>query len=568
MLRLSYPPVSVPALPREWIPMTNKTICASVALLLVLSASGVRAADWPSWGGADPGRNMVSSETGLPDSFKPGEKSPKGDGILPSTTENVRWVVKLGAHICGNPTVAAGRVYIGTDDANLQDDKRFKRTRGGMVWCLDEKTGAPLWRLPTPARSKERLPKDAHYTQQYMGVCSSPAVSGDRVYVMTNGCEILCLDAQGQANGNDGSFQEESRYIAGAGNNPVPVQKSDGDILWKFDLIDQLDICPHDVAANSVLIDGDILYCVSANGVDKLHEKCLRPDAPSFIALDARTGKLLATDTENIGRRMWHCLWSSPTLGVVNGEKLVFFGGPEGFCYAFQALSEIPSRPVHLKKVWSYDCVPPNYRDPLGDGKPFNYYIGDKRKRISTNKNDGEFLGPSEIIASPVFHQGSVYCAIGQDPMHGRGRGMLHRIDASQTGEVTRSARLWTYDALERTVGSVAIHDGLLLASDLSGKVHCLDVATGKPHWVYQIQAESWSTPLIADGKVYINTAKKLVVLAAARESKLLSEIPLGSAAYAAPIAANGTVYICSQSYLWAVQQGASPAPRPLAAER
>ena len=69
-------------------------------------AAARNAGDWPAWGGADLGRNMVSWETGLPDTFKPGEKSAKGDGILPGTTENVRWVTKLGTFICGNPTVA------------------------------------------------------------------------------------------------------------------------------------------------------------------------------------------------------------------------------------------------------------------------------------------------------------------------------------------------------------------------------------------------------------------------------------------------------------------------------
>jgi len=43
----------------------------------------------------------------------------------------------------------------------------------------------------------------------------------------------------------------------------------------------------------------------------------------------------------------------------VNGKKLVFFGGGDGFCYAFEALKEPPAEPTHFKKVWSYDCDPP-----------------------------------------------------------------------------------------------------------------------------------------------------------------------------------------------------------------
>ena len=313
----------------------------------------VSATDWPAWGGADLGRNMVSVETGLPASFKPGEKSPVDDAMLPGTTENVRWVKKLGTLICGNPTVANGRVFVGTDDASLQNNNRIKRTKGGMVWCLDEKTGSTIWKLPVPVRPKDRLPKDAHYGQQNLGTCSAPTIVGDRAYVVTSASEIICLDVKGQSNGNDGPFTDESHYIAGNKNPPVTLDKSDGDIIWRYDLVDDLGVCPHDVAACSVLVDGDILYCTSANGVNHEHTFCLHPDAPSFIALDARNGKLLATDTEGLGHRMWHCLWSPPTVGVVNNKKLVFFGGGDGLCYAFEALETVPAEPIHFKKVWS-----------------------------------------------------------------------------------------------------------------------------------------------------------------------------------------------------------------------
>ena len=326
-----------------------------------------------------------------------------------------------------------------------------------------------------------------------------------------------------------------------------------------FDLIDQLGICPHDVASCSPLVDGHVLYTVSCNGVNAAHDRCLRPDAPSFVALDADTGKLLATDTEELGHRMWHCLWSPPSIGVVNGKKLVFFGGADGVCYAFEAMTSVPDAAVHFKKVWQFDCNPPNFRRPFGE--PFNYYIGDKRKNFSTNKDDGNFVGPSEIISTPVFHDGRVYVTIGQDPTHGRGRGLLHCIDASSTGDITTSGCVWTYEGIERTVASVAISDGLLYAVDLPGHVHCLDVATGKPYWVYDTHAETWGTPMVADGKVYICNKKGMIVIGAGREPKLLATVLLGSPSYATPVAANGTLFVASQTTLWAVQNGASLLP-------
>ncbi|MBM3860382.1 MAG: pyrrolo-quinoline quinone [Verrucomicrobia bacterium] len=515
-----------------------KTVHSASALLWCLTCVCL-AGDWPQWGGTDFGRNMVSSETGIPATF-----SVKGE-----TLENVRWVVPLGTYIYGNPTVAGGRVIVGTDDDLLRDDSRFKRTRGGMVWCLDETTGRVLWRLVTPKRNKERLPDDALYGQQHIGTCSSAAIVGKRAFVVTTAAEVLCLDVNGQSDGNDGPFQDEAKYMAAAARAPLTLGPQDADIIWKYDLVDELGICPHDVASCSALVDGRFLYIETSNGVDQPHKKCLRPDAPSFMALDTETGRLLATDTEGIGRVMWHTAWAPPSMGTVNGKKLVFFGGPDGICYAYEALTKLPDKPVHFKKVWQYDCVPPRFRDPLGDGKPFDYYIGDKRKTYSTNKNDGTFVGPSEILSTPVFYEGRVYVTIGQDPMHGRGRGLLHCIDATKGGCV------WSYDAIERTIASVAIADGLLYAVDLPGRVHCLDLKTGKPYWVYEANAETWASPLIADGKVFVKTNKRLVVFATGKKMKVLAEVPIGSAS--SPIIANGTLFVSSTRSLYAVQQGA-----------
>jgi outer membrane protein assembly factor BamB len=250
-------------------------------------------------------------------------------------------------------------------------------------------------------------------------------------------------------------------------------------------------------------------------------------------------------------------------MGTVNGKKLVFFGGGDGVCYAFEALTKVPGKPIHFKKVWQYDCNPPHYR--LRDGKPIPYYEGDKRKKYSTNKDDGAYLGPSQIISTPVFHDGRVYVTIGQDPMHGRGRGLLHCIDASKTGDITKSGCVWTYDAIERSISSVAIADGLLYAVDLPGRVHCLDVATGKPHWIYETKSETWGTPLVADEKVFIGTKKKLFVLAAGKEAKELAEINLGAPAYGTPVAADGMIFAASQRRLWAVQKGAKLLPPSVA---
>ncbi len=515
---------------------------------LCLSARTTDAADWPQWGAHDQ-RNMVSDERGLPDSFEPGEKDPQGSGIDLKTTRNVRWVARLGSAAYGNPTVAGGRVFVGTDDLLLAEDPRFQRTRGGLVQCFDEATGKLLWRLAVPERSG--LPKGSLFTHQHLGICSSPTIDGNRAYVVTCADEVICLDVRGQANGNEGPFTDEGQYMVGPGKKPVALTPADGDIVWRYDLIGELEVCPHDAASCSILIHGDVIYLSTSNGVDQPHAAMVKPNAPAIVALDKRTGRLLAKENDGLSKRLFHAQWSSPTVGKVGDRTLVLFGGGDGLCYAFSAAEGTPERPASLAKVWSCDCNPGPYK--LRDGKLVNYYAGDKRKKDSPNKNDGRYLGPNEIISTPVLVGDRVYVAMGQDPAHGRGKGLVHCIDATQSGDITAKGIIWSYDGVERTIGTPTVADGLLYVLDVAGTLHCLDAASGKPCWTYATKAEAWGSPLVADGKVYFGNQKEFYVMAAGREARVLSHTRLGTAVYSSPVVANGVLYVASQRYLWAV---------------
>ncbi len=524
----------------------GRRLVISVLCISIMSIS-TRAADWPQWGG-DNCRNMVSAETGLPDTFDAKaarDAEGRDGGPMP---KNVKWVVKLGPYVYGNPTIADGRVFIGTSAHVLSDDSRFKYKKGGVLECLNESNGDLLWKLPIPERLT--LPEGMHFTHQHLGICSSPAVDGDRAYIVTSAGDILCLDVKGMRDGNAGPFTDEAVYMAGEGNEPIELKQTDGDIIWRFDPIDEAEVRPHDAASCSVLIVGDMLYTGTSNGVDKPHTTVLSPQAPSLIVLDKNTGALVATDNEKIGTRMYHAQWSPPSSGVVNGKTLIFFGGGDGICYAFEAIEAAQEKPVYLKKVWSYDCNPRQYK--YRDGKLIPYYEGDKRKSYSTNKNDGAYIGPSQIIGTPIFHEGRVYVALGQDPAHGRGKGMFHCIDATLTGDITDRGAIWTYDGLDRSMATAAVANGLVYITDVAGRLHCLDANDGQCYWVHDTHNETWGGTLVADGKLYFGNRRNLYVMAQGKEAKLLHSIDMPAAVYSTPVAANGTLYITCNRYLLA----------------
>ena len=103
--------------------------------------------------------------------------------------------------------------------------------------------------------------------------------------------------------------------------------------------------------------------------MDNTHRVIRKPDGPSLIVLDKKTGRLLARDNEGIGPRIFHSTWSSPAMGVVNGRKLIFFCGGDGIVYAFEPLQAAPPEGTveTLKRVWRFD---PRSVGPEGERQP------------------------------------------------------------------------------------------------------------------------------------------------------------------------------------------------------
>lgn len=468
---------------------------------------------------------MISSERGLPDSFEP------------KTGLNIKWTARLGTETYSTPVVAGGRVYIGTNNQEPRDP-RHQGDRG-ILLCLDERTGALRWQLVVPKREE-----DPYHDWPKTGMSSPATVEGDHVYLVDNRGVVLCLDAHGLANGNDGPFQAEGAYMAPRGTNappnPIVPGPLDADILWQFNLTTEAGIWSHDSAHSSILIHGDHLYLNTGTGVDNTHKRIRTPDAPSLVVLDKRDGRLLARDDEHIAPDIFHCTWSAPSMGEVNGRPVIFFAGGNGIIYGFEAL-ETKRRSegvAKLKKIWHFDFDPAAPKTNI--------------HRYSTNRRES----PSNIYGMPVFHQGRIYVAGGGDLFWGKNEAWLKCIDAGKTGDITTNGLVWSYPLERHVLSTPAIQGNLLFIADCGRKVHCLDVATGRLHWTHDIQGEVWGSPVVADGKVYLGTRKgEFLIFAADKEKKVLSTIDLGNPISATTTIANGVIYVATATQLYAVQR-------------
>ncbi len=466
---------------------------SALSVLTTMATLDVRAddskdGDWIMWGGtAD--RNMVSSMTDLPLEWDV------------NAGTNVKWVAALGSQTYGNPVVANGKVFVGTNNEALYD-KEMPGDKGVLV-AINEADGKFLWQMVS-----DKHPAGRVNDWPFQGVCSSPLVDGDVLYYVTNRGEVLALDTEGFLDGeNDGPYQDE-QYKS----------PHDGDIIWKFDMMEELGAFPHNMSNSSPVMYGDLIFVNTSNGHDESHVNIPSPLSPDLVALNKNTGELV-WENNPVGEAILHGQWSSAAVGEIGGVAQVVMGEGDGWVRGYVAETG--------EKLWEFDSNPPDATWP------------------KTRNN---------IISTPVLYDDKVFIANGQDPEHGEGVGHFYAIDATKRGDITQTGRVWHYDKIRRSISTPAIHEGIIYMPDFSGFFHALNVETGEPYWVHDTFAAVWSSPMVVDGKIYLGDEDgDVVVLAPGKEEKVLVEMNLGSSVYGTAVPAHGVLYIASRNQLFAL---------------
>jgi outer membrane protein assembly factor BamB len=509
-----------------------------LALVLGPSPSRVSAGDDPKGGpvaaapaankgdhvmfGNTPDRNFVNLNPVTLSAEFP--KSPDDDKVR-VLGNRVKWKATLGSRAYGGPIVAGGHVYCGTNNEN----PRNKRDRGkatddnpdgppldkGILMCFDEKTGDFLWQMV-----HDKLPSGQVHDWPREGLCSTPVVDGDRLYYCSNRCEVVCLDANGFLDGKNDGFQRETHQ-----------DKTDGDVIWTYSMMDQLNVFPHNMTDCSPLVVGDLVFVITANGVDENHINIPAPEAPSFICLSKQSGRLI-WKSNLPGRNIMHGQWSNPTYGVIGGKPQVIFPGGDGWLYGLE--------PETGKVIWKFDANP----------KDATYELGGKGTK-------------SDFIGSAVVYKGKVYIGTGQDPEHLEGVGHFWCIDpAGKAGDISavlvddatksppttkpnpNSGMVWQYGGNEtrpfakrdyvfsRTMSTPCIIDDVVYMGELAGYVQALDANTGKKFWQWDTKSNIWGSCYYVDGKVLVaNEDGDLYFFKHDKAPQVLDEVAAGSAA-------------------------------------
>lgn len=475
------------------------------------AGQGKQGQDWPMFGGS-PSRNMVNTvATHVPTQWQVEEK-----------LENIKWVAKLGSRSYGGPVVAEGRVFIGTNN-DVPRDPRIKGSKA-VLMCFRVSDGQFLWQnahdMPPAEIVREAL-RD--------GLCSTPAVAGDKVYYVTPASQVIC------------------------------AKTSTGEIVWRLDMMEKFKVYPNYVSNCSPLIVGDLVYIITGNGTNE-EGKIISPTAPSFLALSKDTGAV-KWKSALPGAQIIEGQWSNPAYAEIDGKGQVIFPGGDAYLYGLE--------PQTGELLWKFDCNP--------------------KKEAAAARKRGI---PNYIVSTPVVYDKKVYVGVGLYPEHPVGNKVGHfwcldLVKAVKLGAGNKnhdvsfqednfsasapvnknSALLWHYGGeLEprpkfgrsvhfgRTISTAAIHDNLVYIAEEYGYMHCLDAQTGKKYWEHDFKTGIWGSPLYVDGKIYIgNEDGDVIIFQAGKDKKELETIYMGEQVRSAPVVAEGTLFIMTGSKLFAI---------------
>src|SRR3990172_11050066 len=155
--------------------------------------------------GISPERNNVAVGHNIPTEWKLGKFNLRTGDWDPTGSKNIKWVARLGSQTYGNPVVAGGKVFVGTNNNGAWLKRYPAAVDLGCLLAFDLKDGKFLWQ-----HSSEKLPTGRVHDWPQQGICSAPLVEGDRLWFVTSRGEVRCLDTEGfHDNENSGPYQDE-----------------------------------------------------------------------------------------------------------------------------------------------------------------------------------------------------------------------------------------------------------------------------------------------------------------------------------------------------------------------
>jgi len=180
---------------------------------------------------------------------------------------------------------------------------------------------------------------------------------------------------------------------------------------------------------------------------------------------------------------------------------------------------------------------------------------------LAYDPNTGEEIwyivqGDDSTIAMPVESNGIVYFytsfVTGDD---GEKYAELMAVDPRGEGDIAATNMQWRMKFPILQLPTPVAVDGLLYTVDSKALLSCLNAATGETIWSKKLKGKYHSSPVYADGYIYISsTSGETLVLRAGREMKIEAENSLEGEIWATPALTGGSIVMRTSEFLYKIE--------------
>ena len=156
------------------------------------------------------------------------------------------------------------------------------------------------------------------------------------------------------------------------------------------------------------------------------------------------------------------------------------------------------------------------------------------------------------IYTTPVWGENTLFAM-----SSGPGGGGAIAVRPGGNGDVTDSERIWKLERAKSAIGSGVIHEGHLYMISQDGIASCQNLKDGSTVWEERLKgagsrSSSWSSMLLADGKIYVpNQSGDVFVLRASPKFEVLATNSVGEPTNASLAASDGQLFLRTDKGLW-----------------
>ena len=484
--------------------MLTRSLLVTYVVAILLSATALRAGEsWPQFRGVNGTARSVSRKA-LPANLAP--------------TSHVIWKVAFPpGH--SSPIVYSDRIFL----TAIRDEKL-------LTVGLDRKSGKVLWEAEAPHEKLEEIHRIGSHAQ------ATIATDGERVVSFFGSCGLFCYDTMGK----------------------LMWQRPMGPFNNEFG-----------AASSPIIVDDWVILCQDH-------------DTDSFLmAMDKATGKTVwRTDRSEFPRN-----YCTPVIASVDGRREIIVAATLRVVgYDFTSGRELWTVRGIARAACSSPAISDNgtvyIASWAGGGQPgarikvptFDDFALERDANNSGTLENSELVegGPIQRRFSQVDRDKTGTITRGEYEyfrgLFDRSRNVVVAIRPGGTGDVTRSRVAWEFARYVPFVASPLYTGGHVFTVKDGGILTSLDAATGRPVRTKRLRATGnyYSSPVSGDGKVFLlNERGQLTVISAEGDWKVLATADFGEDTYATPAIVDGNIYLRTAGHLYCFGLSAEQGRRP-----